>query len=100
MTVLDDAADSDRRASDAARKAKGKRRGNNNGARQKQDKGSASLLQVAFLVAMPSPLRTQIHDGVGQQQASESTLRDELAIGLIEMPWISEDPHSFKKIAS
>ncbi|KAH9046838.1 hypothetical protein EDB84DRAFT_606506 [Lactarius hengduanensis] len=72
------------RASDAAlRKGKaGKRRGN------------SENLQVAVLVAMPSPLHARrSHDG-------RSSLRGELAIGLIEMPWIKEDRHSAKRNAS
>lgn len=56
--------------------------------REKQDQGSCRL-QVGVLVAMPSQLHTKTHDGVGQE-LSGSPLRDGLAIGLIEMPWIEE----------
>lgn len=76
------------RASDAAalRKGKaGKHRGNNEG---------SSDLHVAVLVAMPSPHHARrSHDG-------RSSLRGELAIGLIEVPWIKEDRHSVKRNAS
>jgi len=62
--------------------------------REKHDPRSAgSGVQVAVLVAMPSPLHAQF-------EASRSSLRDELAIGLIEMPWIKEDRHSLKRTAS
>ncbi|KAH9006119.1 hypothetical protein EDB86DRAFT_2871793 [Lactarius hatsudake] len=74
-------------ASDAAlRKGKGsKHRGNSEG---------SSDLQVAVLVAMPSPLHARrSHDG-------RSSLRGELAIGLIEVPWIKEDRRSVKRNAS
>ncbi|KAH8994482.1 hypothetical protein EDB92DRAFT_2113302 [Lactarius akahatsu] len=73
------------RASDAAlRKGKaGKHRGNSEG-----NLG----LQVAVLVAMPSPLHARrSHDG-------RSSLRGELAIGLIKVP--REDRHSIKRNAS
>lgn len=55
--------------------------------REKQDpRSSGSGLQVAVLVAMPSSLHGQC-----QSEASGSSLRDELAIGLIELPWIEGD---------
>ncbi|KAH9022033.1 hypothetical protein EDB84DRAFT_515778 [Lactarius hengduanensis] len=71
--------------SDSARERRG---------RQKQDQESCRL-QVGVLVAMPSQPHTRTHNGVGQK-LSESPLRDGLAIGLIEMPWIEEDRQSTK----
>lgn len=68
--------------------------------REKKDpRSSVSDLQVAVLVAMPSPFHTHFHDGVGQD-GSRSSLRDELAIGLIEIPWIKEDRNSFRRNVS
>ncbi|KAH8981128.1 hypothetical protein EDB86DRAFT_2977492 [Lactarius hatsudake] len=61
--------------------------------KQTQDQGSCRL-QVGVLVAMPSQPHTRTHNGVGQE-LSESPLRDGLAIGLIEMPWIEEDRQSW-----
>lgn len=89
------------RTPDAVRKAKvGKHRDKRarEKEREKQDPGS-SRLQVAVLVAMPSPLHAQSHDRVGRE-ASGSTLRNELTIGLIETPRIKEGRHPLKKNAS
>ncbi len=68
------------------------------GEREKKDQGSCRL-QVGVLVAMPSQLHTKTHDGVSRE-ISGSPLRDGLAIGLIEIPWIEEDRRLLKKIAS
>ncbi|KAI9443853.1 hypothetical protein H4582DRAFT_1042311 [Lactarius indigo] len=65
---------------------------------QRQDQGNFHL-QVGVLVAMPSRLHTKTHNGVGQE-LSRHPLRDGLAIGLIEMPWVEEDRRLIKKIAS
>ncbi|KAI9465314.1 hypothetical protein BJY52DRAFT_1246482 [Lactarius psammicola] len=84
--------ESDRTSDDAFRRGKaGKYRTNSarGKKKEKEDPGSSDL-QVAVLVAMPSPFHTQSHDGV-DQKTSGSSLRGELAIGLVEvpcMPWI------------
>lgn len=103
MTIL---ADTERNpTSDGARKRRaGKRRSDSARGvemvkRSPRSAGGGPGLQVAVLVAMPSPLHAQSHDGVGQETLG-SSLRDELAIGLIEMPWIKEDRHSLKRSAS
>jgi len=94
VTILADAEPN--RTSDAVRKGKaGKHRGNS--AREKEREYQDPGLQVAVLVAMPSRLHAQSHVG---HVASGSSLRDELAIGLIELPWIREDRHSLKRNAS
>jgi hypothetical protein len=58
--------------------------------RDRQDKGSRRL-QVGVIVAMPSQLHTKNHDGVAQE-LSGSPLRDGLAIGLVEVPWVEGEP--------
>jgi len=93
VTILTDAESN--RTSHAVRKGKaGKHRGTSAREREREDQdvGSARL-RAAVLVAMPSPL----HVG---HAAPGSSLRNELAIGLIEMPWIKEDHHSLKRNAS
>ena len=86
------------RTSDAGRKGKaGKHRGKcpREKGKEEQDPGNSDL-QVAVLVTMPSPFHAQSHVG---HAVSRRSLRDELAIGLIEMPWIKEDHHSLKRNA-
>ena len=95
VTILTDAESN--RTSHAVRKGKaGKHRGNSTREREEQDTGSGCLL-AAVLVAMPSPLHAQSHVG---HAVSGGSLRDELAIGLIEMPWNKEDHHSLKRSVS
>ncbi|KAI0302393.1 hypothetical protein B0F90DRAFT_211033 [Multifurca ochricompacta] len=50
-------------------------------------------LQIAVLLAMPSPSPVKVHNSVGRQRPG-SPFRDELAIGLIEVPWTREYLHS------
>jgi len=83
---------------DAVRKGKaGKHHRGGKSVREKES-GQQDLrgsgLQVAVLVAMPSLLHAQSHAG---HAASGSSLRHELAIGLIEMPWMKEERHSLKR---
>jgi hypothetical protein len=52
--------------------------------RGKKDQGS---LQVGVLIAMPSQLHMTNYDDTSQD-LSGSALRDGLAIGLVEMPWV------------
>jgi hypothetical protein len=90
----------DTESSDAVRKGKvGKHRGGKS-AREKEkgeEQDPKGLgLQVAVLVAMPSLIHAQPHAG---HAALGSSLRDELSIGLIELPWIKEDRHSLKRNA-
>jgi hypothetical protein len=58
-------------------------------AREKRDE-ECCRLQVGVLVAMPSQVHTKTHD----QELSGSPLRDGVAIGLIEIPWVERDPPS------
>jgi hypothetical protein len=97
VTILTDAESN--RTSHTVRKGKaGKHRGTSARERQREEQDAGCHhLQAAVLVAMPSPLHVQSHVG---HAASGSSLRDELAIGLIEMPWIKEDHHSLKRNAS
>ncbi|KAN0127895.1 hypothetical protein V8E53_007925 [Lactarius tabidus] len=102
MTILTDPdTESNDRTSHTVRKGKaGKNRGSSarekEREREEQDDGSPRL-RAAVLVAMPSPLHAQSHVG---HAASGSSLADELAIGVFEMPWIQEDHHSHKRNAS
>ena len=59
--------------------------------------GSSSTLQVAVLLQMPSPRRAE-----AQNDTREELLgyRGELAIGLIEVPWTSEDHYSRERTTS
>lgn len=101
MTIFP-GAESNRTSDAAFRKGKaGKHRSNSTRDQKKkerEDPGSSDL-QVAVLVAMPSPFHAQSHDGA-DQGASGSSLRGELTIGLIEVPWIKEDRHSPKRNGS
>jgi hypothetical protein len=102
VTILTDPdTESNDRTSHTVRKGKaGKNRGSSarekEREREEQDDGSPRL-RAAVLVAMPSPLHAQSHVG---HAASGSSLADELAIGVFEMPWIQEDYHSLKRNAS
>ena len=89
----------DTESSDAFRKGKGgKHRGGGKSDEKGEEQDPKSLdLQVAMLVAMPSLLHAQPHAG---HAPFGSLLRDELSIGLIEMPWMKEDRHSLKRNAS
>ena len=94
MTILTDPESN--HTSHAVRKEKaGINRGNN--AREREQDSGSPHLQAAVLVAMPSPLHAQSRIG---HAASGVSLRDELAIGLIEMPWIQEGHRSLKINAS
>ena len=57
--------------------------------------GSGSTLQVAVLLQMPSPR----HHPEVQNDAPEELL-GELAIGLIGVPWTTEDPYSRERTIS
>ena len=87
--ILTDAESSDAFGKGNVEKHRGAR---DNEKGEEQDPKSLGL-QVAVLIAMPSLL----HAG---HATSGSSLRDELSIGLIEMPWIKEDRHSLKRNAS
>jgi hypothetical protein len=58
---------------------------------------SSSTLQVAVLLQMPSPRHT-----AAQNDTREELLgyQGELAIGLIEVPWTSEDHYSRERTTS
>ncbi|KAI9508524.1 hypothetical protein F5148DRAFT_885487 [Russula earlei] len=57
-------------------------------------------LRVAVLVQMPSPTRAEAaHDEVGEGLC-EHPVQNELAIGLLEVPWTREDHYSFKRTTS
>ena len=88
MTVLTNA--EAKKASGPVRKMRKVWGGSAREKRDKQDKGSCRL-QVGVLVAMPSQLHTKNHDGVSQE-LSGTYLREGLAIGLIEMPWVEGEP--------
>jgi len=95
VTILTDAESN--RTSHAVRKGQAdKNWGNSAREREEEQDAGSPRLRAAVLVAMPSPLHAQSHV---DHTASGSSLRDELAIGLIEMPWIQED-HSLKRNAS
>jgi hypothetical protein len=65
---------------------------------QGQEQGGCHL-QVGVLVAMPSQCQTKKREGAGLESLGRP-LRDGLAIGLAEMPWIEEDRLSHKKTES
>lgn len=97
VTILMDP-ESSNRTSHAVRKEKARKSRGNSATKREQDTGS-SRLRAAVLVAMPSPLHAQSrvsHTASGGSMWDDS----ELAIGLIETPWIQEDHHSLKRIAS
>ncbi|KAI0266459.1 hypothetical protein BC834DRAFT_969485 [Gloeopeniophorella convolvens] len=50
-------------------------------------------LQVAILLAMPSPPHAKTHIDVDQRASSDDPFQSELAIGLIEVPWTGEGLH-------
>jgi hypothetical protein len=97
VTILTDAESN--RTSHAVRKGKaGKHRGTSAKEREREEQGTGShRLRAAVLVAMPSPLHAPPHAG---HVALGGSLRDELAIGLIEMPWIKDGHHSLKRNSS
>ncbi|KAN0136191.1 hypothetical protein V8E53_006051 [Lactarius tabidus] len=68
------------------------------GQEQEQEQGGCHL-QVGVLVAMPSQCQTKKCEGAGLESLGRP-LRDGLAIGLAEMPWIEEDRLSHKKTES
>jgi hypothetical protein len=95
VTILTDAG-SNRTSQYVQRGKAGKIRGNSASESESEEQNARSpRLRAAVLVAMPSPLHAQSHFG----HAASGRL-DELAIGLVEMPWIQEDHHSLKGNAS
>ena len=50
--------------------------------------GNSSTLQVAVLLQMPSPRHTEAQNDTGEELLG---YQGELAIGIIEVPWTSED---------
>ena len=55
-----------------------------------REEGTESRLQVAVLIQMPSLNRAETRN----EEAQEFSVRGELAIGLMEVPWTGEDHHS------
>jgi hypothetical protein len=53
--------------------------------------GSRSTLQVAVFLQMPSPPRSHT---VTEEAQNDISVRGELAIGLVELPWTGEHPSS------
>lgn len=88
--------ESSNRTSHAVRKRKAGKSWGNSARKREQDAGS-SHLRAAVLVSMPSPLHAQSRVS---HTVSGGSRRGELAIGLIEMPWIQEDDHSLERNAS
>ena len=66
--------------------------------KQLAHQGTESRLQVAVLLQMPSPNRPEAHNNVNKE-ALECSVRGELAIGLMEVPWTRED-HSSRSSTS
>ena len=60
--------------------------------KQLAHEGTESRLQVAVLLQMPSLNRAGTHNKVNEE-ARECSVRDELAIGLMEVPWTSSEDH-------
>ncbi|KAI0251179.1 hypothetical protein BJV78DRAFT_1282688 [Lactifluus subvellereus] len=58
-----------------------------------------SNLQVAILLAMPSPHRAKGHNDVNEEP-TQSSFQEELAIGLIEVPWTRENDDPLDKAIS
>jgi hypothetical protein len=91
VTLLTDA-ESNRTSHTVQNGKASKNRGNSARESESEEQNARSpRLRAAVLVAMPSPLHARSHFG----HAASGRL-DELAIGLIEMPWIQEDHHSLK----
>jgi hypothetical protein len=55
-----------------------------------REEGTETKLRVAVLLQMPSLNRTETHNMVNED-ARGCAVRGELAIGLMEVPWTSED---------
>ena len=87
--------ESSNRTSHAIRKRKAGKSWGNSASKREQDVGS-SRLRAAVLVSMPSPPHAQSR----VSHISGGSRRGELAIGLIEMPWIQEDDHTLERNAS
>ena len=62
--------------------------------------GAESLLQVAVLLQMPSPPNCAEARNNVDEEALGSSFRGELAVGLMELPWIREEHCSRKSTTS
>ncbi|KAH9976217.1 hypothetical protein BGW80DRAFT_1292025 [Lactifluus volemus] len=61
--------------------------------RGKEQHRRVSSLQVAVLLAMPSPAREKVHQDDIDEEPPRGHFGEELAIGLIGVPWFKEDDH-------
>jgi len=66
---------------------------NENEKQPAREEGAESRLRVAVLLQMPSLNRAETHNK-DNEDARGCSVRGELAIGLMEVPWTSEDHHS------
>jgi hypothetical protein len=65
--------------------------------RGKQQPRQVTSLQVAVLLAMPSPAREKVHhDDDIDEEPPRRPFGEELAIGLIGVPWFKEDDHEIE----
>jgi len=63
------------------------------GGTEKEQHRQVSSLQVAVLLAMPSPAREKVHQDDIDEEPPRRHFGEELAIGLIGVPWFKEDDH-------
>jgi hypothetical protein len=66
---------------------------------KQQSQVSSCNLQVAVLLAMPSPHRTKAHNDVNDE-STQCFFQEQLAIGLIQVPWARENDDPLDKTLS
>lgn len=66
---------------------------------KQQSRVSNCNLQVAVLLAMPSPHRAKAHNDINDK-STQCFFQEQLAIGLIEVPWARENDDPLDKTLS